>query len=174
LLFGALPSFLVVAVQPSLTSALPSLGHAYVLPLAVVAIALAVGFARPPRLVERIAMSGGVWMSVIGVLIFALSNYINRYGSAVAVGYLLVLFGMSCASYVGLARSRSSFERLPMFYLIASIGALAGATFAELGSTWLGGLSFPIGCAAIFLSRSAGLQPASNGSDVLGGQTECD
>ncbi|HEY9720305.1 MAG TPA: hypothetical protein V6C69_22690 [Trichormus sp.] len=151
LLFGAVPSFLMIAVQPALTSALPSVGHAYVLPLAVAAFALAVGFARPPRLVEKIAVSAAVWMSVVGVLIFAVSIYIHRYGSSVACGYLLVLFGISCASYMRLAGSRPCFERLCLFYLIASAGALIGATLAELGNLALDKLTFPIGCAVIFI-----------------------
>jgi hypothetical protein len=151
LLFGAVPSFLMIAEQPALTSALPSVGHAYVLPLAVAAFALAVGFARPPRLIEKIAVYGAALMSVAGVLIFAVSIYINRYGSAVAVAYLLALFGMSCASYMGLAASRPCFDRLCLFYLIASTGALIGATLAELGNLAVDKLTFPIGCAGVFI-----------------------
>jgi hypothetical protein len=130
MLWGFVPSSLMLSVTTYLTTDVAAVPLLWVLPLAVYLVTFILAFARQQRLTPDIL---GRWLPLVAlVVVLALVTEATEPAGVLGILHLAGLYWVALYCHASVAADRPPADRLVEFYLILAIGGVLGGLFNAL------------------------------------------
>ncbi len=151
ILLSLLPSSLMLGVTTYITTDIAPIPLMWVIPLALYLLSFIIVFARPPALLQRVAVAL-LPVAILSLVAIPIAGALIGIGERVGI-HLAAFFVAALVCHGELAATRPSSRHLTAFYLWLSVGGVLGGVLNALIAPWLlpGLFEYPLLIAAIAL-----------------------